>query len=92
MKIYHAICLILFLSLQHSLFLSNNSLFTYYGLRNTLNSYTEEVLSLQNKNENLKEEIKIINTDKSFLEAHARENFGYIKNNETFYQIIKNEK
>ena len=30
--------------------------------------------------------------NKSYLEVYARENFGYIKKNETFYQIIKNEK
>lgn len=92
MKIYHVICLILFMSLQYSLFLSNNSLFTYLGLSNTLNLYSTEVASLKSNNEKLKEEIIRINTNKSFLEVYARENYGYIKNDETFYQIIKNEK
>lgn len=92
MKIYHVICLILFMSLQYSLFLSNNSLFTYLGLSNTLNLYSTEVSSLKSNNEKLKEEIIRINTNKSFLEVYARENYGYIKNDETFYQIIKNEK
>ena len=92
MTIYRAICLILFISLQHSLFLSNNSLFTYFSLNNTIQSSSEEVAGYQINNKKLKEEIKEIRKDKNFIEVYARENFGYIKKNEIFYQIIKNEK
>ena len=91
-KIYHAICLVLFLSLQHSLFLSNNSLFTYFGLNDTLNTYSHNVYLLKANNEKINDEIERIKKNKSYLEVYARENFGYIKKNETFYQIIKNEK
>ncbi len=91
-KIYHVICLVLFLSLQHSLFFSNNSVFTYYGLNNTLNSYSIDVSLLKINNDKINEEIKRIRKDKSYLEAYTRENFGYIKKDEIFYQIIKNEK
>ena len=92
MTIYRAICLILFISLQHSLFLSNNSLFTYFSLNNTIQSSSEEVAGYQINNKKLKEEIKEIRKDKNFIEVYARENFGYIKKNEIFYQIVKNEK
>ena len=92
MTIYRAICLILFISLQHSLFLSNNSLFTYFSLNNTIQSSSEEVAGYQINNKKLKEEIKEIRKDKNFIEVYARENFGYIKKNEIFYQIIKNDK
>jgi len=92
MKLYHAIYLILFISLQHSLFLSNNSLFTYFSLSNTIELSSEEVASYQINNKKLKEEIKEIRKDKTFIEVYARENLGYIKKNEIFYQIIKNEK
>ena len=92
MKIYHAICLILFISLQHSLFLSNNSLFTYFSLSNSIKSSSEEVVGYQANNKKLREEIKEIRKDKNFIEVYARENFGYIKKNEIFYQIIKNDK
>ena len=50
MTIYRAICLILFISLQHSLFLSNNSLFTYFSLNNTIQSSSEEVAGYQINN------------------------------------------
>jgi cell division protein FtsB len=92
MTIYRAICLILFISLQHSLFLSNNSLFTYFSLSNSIKSSSEEVVGYQASNKKLREEIKEIRKDKNFIEVYARENFGYIKKNEIFYQIIKNDK
>ena len=92
MTIYRAICLILFISLQHSLFLSNNSLFTYFSLNNSIKSSSEEVAGYQINNKKLKEEIKEIRKDKNFIEVYARENFGYIKKNEIFYQIMKNDK
>ena len=92
MTIYRAICLILFISLQHSLFLSNNSLFTYFSLNKTLESSSEEVAGYQISNKKLRQEIKGIRKDKTFIEIYARENYGYIKKNEIFYQIIKNEK
>ena len=92
MTIYRAICLILFISLQHSLFLSNNSLFTYFSLNKTLESSSEEVAGYQISNKKLRQEIKEIRKDKTFIEIYARENYGYIKKNEIFYQIIKNEK
>ena len=92
MKLYHAICLIIFVSLQHSLFLSNNSLFTYFSLSNTIELSSQEVEGYQVNNKKLRKEIGEIHKDEIFLEVYARENFGYIKKNEIFYQIIKNEK
>ena len=92
MKLYHAICLVIFVSLQHSLFLSNNSWFTYFSLNNTVELSSKEVIGYQIDNKKLRKEIKEIREDKNFMEVYARENFGYIKKNEIFYQIIKNEK
>ena len=91
MKIFHIICLIIFLALQHSLLLGNNSLFTYIGLTKTLNKSMLELNNLSQKNVKLKSNIEEIESDKEFLEMYARENFGYIKKHETFYQILKNE-
>tara|TARA_Y100000996_G_scaffold398210_1_gene366042 strand:- start:342 stop:620 length:279 start_codon:yes stop_codon:yes gene_type:complete len=92
MKIYYVICLVLFLSLQHSLLLSNNSIFNYYGLKNTLNAYNSEANTLIAKNKNLQLEISKFKKNRNYLEVYARENFGYIKKNEVFYQIVKDEK
>ena len=92
MKAYYIICLVLFLSLQHSLLLSNNSIFNYYGLKNTLQSYNNEAQLLIDKNKKIKAEINKFSKNNDYLEVYARENFGYIKKNEVFYQIVKDEK
>jgi cell division protein FtsB len=92
MKIFHVICLILFVSLQHSLFISSNSLFTYFDLKQAHNSYNNQVTLLTQSNNRLNLEIEKINNSRSFLESYARENYGYIKEDETFFQIIKDEK
>ena len=92
MKIFHIICLVLFLSLQHSLFISNNSLFSYLDLKKTYNSYNTKVIELISENSKLSAEIKKVSSDKEYIEGYARQNYGYIKKNEIFFQIIKNEK
>ena len=91
-KIFHLICLVLFLSLQHSLFVSSNSIFTYFNLKQTYNSYDNQVILLTQSNDRLNLEIENIYNSKSFLEGYARENYGYIKEDEMFFQIIKDEK
>ena len=92
MKIFHLVCLILFLSLQHSLFFSSNSIFTYFDLKQTYDSYDNQVILLTQSNDRLNLEIEEIYNSKSFLEGYARENYGYIKEDEVFFQIIKDEK
>tara|TARA_Y100000992_G_scaffold42502_1_gene24178 strand:+ start:120 stop:395 length:276 start_codon:yes stop_codon:yes gene_type:complete len=91
MKIFHIVCLVLFLSLQHSLFFSNNSIFTYFDLKKTHDSYNKNVKDLLSENNNLSIEIEKVSNDKKYLEGYARENYGYIKKDEIFFQIIKDE-
>tara|TARA_Y100000748_G_C15469916_1_gene478458 strand:+ start:105 stop:380 length:276 start_codon:yes stop_codon:yes gene_type:complete len=91
MKIFYTICLILFLSLQHSLFFSNNSIFTYFDLKTTYDSHANKTSELIKQNNHLSIEIEKVSSDKDFLEGYARENYGYIKKNEIFFQIIKDE-
>ena len=67
-------------------------MFTYFSLSNSIKSSSEEVVGYQANNKKLREEIKEIRKDKNFIEVYARENFGYIKKNEIFYQIMKNDK
>tara|TARA_B100001250_G_C19042246_1_gene462106 strand:+ start:39 stop:326 length:288 start_codon:yes stop_codon:yes gene_type:complete len=92
MKIFHLICLVLFLSLQHSIFFSTNSIFSYLDLKKTYHSYEKNVSQLVKQNNHLKVEISKASNSQKYLEAYARENYGYIKKNEIFFQIIKDEK
>ena len=92
MKIFHLICLVLFLSLQHSLFFSTNSIFSYLDLKETQQSYEKRIAELVKQNNFLKAEISKASNSQKYLEAYARENYGYIKKNEIFFQIIRDEK
>ena len=91
MKLFYSICFILFISLQYSLFLSNNSVITFFNLKNDLESFSSDINKYKEKNNILISEIKSIKKNKNSLEIFARENFGYIKKNEIFFQIIRNE-
>ena len=91
MKLFYSICFILFISLQYSLFLSNNSVITFFNLKNDLEAFSSDLNKYKEKNNLLISEIKSIKKNKNSLEIFARENFGYIKKNETFFQIIRNE-
>ena len=61
------------------------------SLKDKLNKHNSQLLDYKNKNEYLKAEIKNLKTGDETLEIYAREKFGFIKKNETFFQIIKNE-
>ena len=91
MKLFYSICFILFISLQYSLFLSNNSVITFFNLKNDLKVFSSDLSKYKEKNNLLMSEIKNIKKNKDSLEIFARENFGYIKKNEIFFQIIRNE-
>jgi cell division protein FtsB len=92
MKIFYLICFLIFVSLQYSLLVGNNSIFTYMNLNNKLRDYNTQLLDYKNKNKYLKSEIKNLKNNNNSLETYAREKFGFIKKNETFFQIIRNEK
>lgn len=92
MRFFYLICFIIFISLQYSLFFSQNSVISYYYLKNKVEKDKLDLANIARKNKSLTTDIKNIRNDKNSLEIYARENLGLIKENETFYQIIKNEK
>ena len=92
MKILHFISIIIFLTLQYSLFFSQNSLISYFYLKDKLEKNQLDLSKIEDKNKILQTQIYNIRSDKKYLEIYAREKFGLIKKNETFFQIIKNDK
>ena len=92
MKIFYLICFFIFVSLQYSLLIGDNSIFTYINLNNKLNAHNTQLLDYKNKNKYLKLEIANLKNNNEILEIYAREKFGFIKKNEIFFQIIRNEK
>ena len=52
----------------------------------------QQINEIQNNSNELKNEISRLNNNNKALEIYAREIFGYIKKDEIFVQIIKNDR
>ena len=82
---------ILFSLLQYSLVFSNNSIFAYLDYRKQLDTKYEQINKIKNDSIDLRKQISRLNEGNKSLEIYAREIFGYIKKDEIFVQIIKND-
>ena len=91
MKIFYFTSFILFSLLQYSLIFSNNSIFAYLDYRKQLDAKYEQINKIKNDSNDLRNEISRLNESNKSLEIYAREIFGYIKKDEIFVQIIKND-
>lgn len=91
MKLFYLTAFILFSLLQYSLLLSNNSIFSYWDYKNQLDSRNQQIIKIQKDSDELKKMISKLNNSNYALEIYAREIFGYIKKDEIFVQIIKND-
>ena len=61
-------------------------------LRNNQEDLNKKIYIIDEKNKLLKNEIQFMKENKKYLEIYAREKLGLIKDNETFFQIIKNSR
>tara|TARA_Y100000766_G_scaffold262126_1_gene253089 strand:+ start:844 stop:1131 length:288 start_codon:yes stop_codon:yes gene_type:complete len=91
MKLFYITSFLLFSLLQYSLLLSNNSIFSYWDYQNQLDSKNLQIIKIQNDSNELRNMISKLNNSNYALETYAREIFGYIKKDEIFVQIIKND-
>ncbi len=91
MKLFYITSFLLFFLLQYSLLLSNNSIFSYWDYQNQLDSKNLQIIKIQNDSNELRNMISKLNNSNYALETYAREIFGYIKKDEIFVQIIKND-
>ena len=91
MKLFYLTSFILFSLLQYSLVFSNNSIFAYLDYRKQLDNKYEQINKIQNDSNDLRNSISRLNESNKSLEIYAREIFGYIKKDEIFVQIIKND-
>ncbi len=91
MKLFYITSFLLFFLLQYSLLLSHNSIFSYWEYKNQLDSKNQQIIKIQNDSSKLRNIISKLNNNNIALETYAREIFGYIKKDEIFVQIIKND-
>tara|TARA_B100000614_G_C14453371_1_gene455268 strand:- start:292 stop:579 length:288 start_codon:yes stop_codon:yes gene_type:complete len=91
MKFFYLTSFVLLSLLQYSLLLSNNSIFSYLEYKHQLGAKEKQINKIKNDSSMLKTEISKLNNSNKALEIYAREIFGYIKKDEIFVQIIKND-
>ena len=91
MKLFYLTSFLLFSLLQYSLLLSDNSVFSYWDYKHLLDTRHQQIIKIKNDSNELKNIIFKLNNNNDALEIYAREIFGYIKKDEIFVQIIKND-
>ena len=91
MKLFYLTSFLLFSLLQYSLLLSNNSVFSYWDYKHQLDTRHQQIIKIKNDSNEVKNIIFKLNNNNDALEIYAREIFGYIKKDEIFIQIIKND-
>lgn len=91
MKQYHILIIIgviLFILLQYNLWFSQNGIMSSHYLAHTMQHVKAENQNIEDKNNQLKEDIQQLKHNPSAIAAKARENFGMIKPGETYYNIV----
>ena len=79
LKLFYLIATILFLNLQYSLLLSENSYFSYKNTKEMQQLIMSDINDLSDSNRILKGEISDLTNNENSIELYAREKFGYIK-------------
>jgi len=90
LRIFYTLSAVLFILLQYSILFSNNSLFSYMDYKKQYAGKISQINKLKQESKKVAETISDLNKNQIVLESYAREKFGYIKNDETYVQIIKN--
>ena len=78
----------LLLTLQFALWASDKNAFDLYHLSNMAEQTNEEIVTLTARNDHLLAKILDLKNGGQAIETLAREELGFIKADETFYQVI----
>lgn len=81
--------LVLLLGLQYQLWWSAGGLIEWQQLQQKTVERQLEIATLQTRNAMLAAEVADLKYGLETIEERARFNFGFIKNNERFYQVIE---
>ena len=92
MKILTILFLLLLVLLQYRLWIGNGSLTEVHHLNNTKNKLVLENDKLKERNQSLAAEVLDLKQGQEAIEERARSEMGMVKLDETFYQIIENNK
>ncbi len=77
-----------FLILQFALWAGDKNLFDLYHLNNSIAQTKLEVVQLTQRNDKMLAEVLDLKNGGQAVETLARQELGFIKEGETFYQVI----
>jgi len=86
------IFLFLLLLLQYSLWFGNGGLLRVWQLNRSVEEQKAENAKLKERNQALEAEVRDLKKGLEAIEERARTDLGMIKKDETFYQVIEEEK
>jgi len=92
MKWLTGIFLFLLILLQYSLWFGTGGLLRVWQLNQTLEVQKAENARLKERNEALEAEVRDLKQGLEAIEERARSDLGMIKKDETFFQVIEEEK
>jgi len=92
MKLLFASLLVLFITLQLTLWFGEGGVAEVRELRKKIELQQTENESLRERNAALEAEVKDFKQGLSAIEERARNELGMIKKDETFFQIIESDK
>jgi len=88
MRVFVAALLLVLLGLQYRLWLSDDGLRSVLNLRRSVAAQRTENAGLEQRNQQLKAEVKDLKSGTVALEERARNDLGMVGKDETFYQVI----
>ncbi len=89
MKLFATLLAGLFLAVQYALWFGDKNIFDLYHLKRATELTQQENATVQQHNDKLLAEANDLKEGGETVETLARSQFGLIKENETFFQIIE---
>lgn len=89
LKLLPIVLILLLFFLQFRLWFDSDGIQHMHDLKKQLSLQTQENAKLKQRNEELVNEVRLLQANQNAIEAHARQELGMIKKDETFYQVIK---
>jgi cell division protein FtsB len=87
-KIIIAIMIVLFFILQYELWYAHGGILDVSRLKHKIREKTSINEDVNAKSRVLQEEIEYLKQSQAAVEGRAREEFGMVKKDETFYQVV----
>ena len=91
MKWLYAILIILFLVLQHKIWVADGGMSDVYSIGRQVEAQKKTNTKLKERNQTLEAEVRDLKKGLEAIEERARSELGMIKNDEVFYQVVEEQ-